>query len=44
MSREKVICTEASEPPVVVWNGLTKSVHTYCGLEIAIMAISPRPS
>src|SRR5262249_21388287 len=27
--------------PVVVWNGLTNSVQTYCGLEIVIIAMKP---
>jgi hypothetical protein len=44
MSKEKVNWMAVRPAPVVVWKGLRKSVQTYCGLEIAIMAIRPSPS
>src|SRR5258708_5961340 len=44
ISNENVIWIAGSAPPVAVWNGLTNRVHTYCGLEIAIIATRPRPN
>src|SRR6185312_325629 len=41
---EMVTWMAARLPPVAVWNGFTNRVQTYCGLEIAIMATSPRVS
>src|SRR5258706_3488878 len=44
MSTENVTWIAGSAAPVAAWNGATKSVQTYCGLEIDIIAIKPRPS
>src|SRR5665213_2364865 len=44
MSRENVTWISASVVPMAWVNGPVNSVQTYCGLEIAIMAISPRTS
>src|SRR5215813_3719936 len=44
ISTEKVIWMAGSVAPVAAWNGATNRVHTYCGLEIDIMAIRPRAS
>ncbi len=44
MSSEKVIWIAGRLAPVAAWNGATNNVHTYCGLEIDIMAIRPRTS
>ena len=44
MSTEKVICTAGSAAPVAAWKGLTNSVQTYCGLEMAIMTTRPSRS
>ena len=44
MSNENVHCNSASVVPSFWLSGPVNSVHTYCGLEIAIMAIKPRTS
>jgi hypothetical protein len=44
ISSENVICTVGSSAPVAAWNGLTNSVQTYCGLEMAIMTTRPSAS
>ncbi len=44
MSSEKVHCNSASVVPSFWLSGPVNSVHTYCGLEIAIMAIRPSTS
>src|SRR5579864_565517 len=44
MSTENVIWIAGRPAPVAAWNGATNSVQTYCGLEIDIIAISPRLS
>ena len=41
---ENVICTVGNPAPVAAWNGLTNSVQTYCGLEMAIMTTRPSRS
>jgi len=41
---EKVTCSWVSETPSCAVHGFVNSVHTYCGLEMAIMQISPRVS
>src|ERR1700755_3025723 len=40
----KVIWIAGRLTPSASWNGLVKSVQTYCGLEIDIIAITPSPS
>src|ERR1700761_8558213 len=42
--RENVHCNSASVVPSFWFNGPVNSVQTYCGEEIAIMAITPRMS
>src|SRR5580704_3887939 len=44
MKIEKVTCNCVSETPSCAINGFVNSVHTYCGLEMAIMQTSPRMS
>src|ERR1700680_1087825 len=44
MKMEKVTCSWVSETPSCAVHGFVNSVHTYCGLEMAIMQISPRVS
>src|SRR5580693_2014143 len=44
ISTENVICTVGSPAPVAAWSGLTNSVQTYCGLEMAIMTTRPSRS
>src|SRR6202030_1125417 len=44
INTENVICTVGSPAPVAAWNGLTNSVQTYCGLEMAIMTTRPSRS
>src|ERR1700733_13647087 len=41
---ENVTCKAAGAAPSAPLSGLTNNVHTYCGLEIAIMQIRPRPN
>src|ERR1700728_2842160 len=42
MSSENVHCNSASVVPSFWLSGPVNKVHTYCGDEIAIMAIKPR--
>ena len=44
ISSETVHCSSASVVPSFWLSGPVNSVHTYCGLEIAIMAMTPRMS
>src|SRR6185437_10715186 len=44
ISSENVHCNSASVVPSFWLSGPVNSVHTYCGLEIAIMATRPRMS
>ena len=44
MSSENVHCNSASVVPSLALSGPVNSVQTYCGLEIAIIAITPRMS
>ena len=44
INSEKVIWIAGRPAPVVVWNGLVNNVQVYCGLEIAIMTMSPSNS
>src|SRR4029078_12123382 len=44
ISSENVHCNSASVVRSFCLSGPVNSVHTYCGLEIAIMAIKPRTS
>src|ERR1700722_17945355 len=44
MKMENVTCSWVSETPSCAVHGFVNSVHTYCGLEMAIMQISPRVS
>src|SRR5450830_811213 len=39
ISIEKEICSSDKGKPILAERGLVNSVHTYCGLEIAIMQI-----
>ncbi len=41
ISIEKVICSSDSGTPSLAVSGLVNKVHTYCGLEMAIMQIRP---
>src|SRR5690349_7556605 len=41
---ENVIWIAGSDAPVVLWKDLVNRVQTYCGEEIAIMAIRPSKS
>src|SRR6185503_6162857 len=44
MRIENVICSCGSDDPNASVIGLVKSAHTYCGLAITIMQITPRTS
>ena len=44
MSSENVIWISAKVVPSRWFSGPVNKVHTYCGLEIAIMAITPSRS